>query len=117
MTNNKMITKDFVLLFIFSVAICVAMNMLNVIVPLYVTDTLKGSAATAGLMTTIYTISACASRPINGVLTDKWNRRLMMVIGSLVFAVGCFMAGAVPTVLALTVSRVLMGVGLSLIHI
>lgn len=112
-TNNKMITKDFIVLFIFSVAICVAMNMLNVIVPLYVTDTLKGSASTAGLMTTIYTISACASRPINGVLTDKWNRRLMMVIGSLVFAVGCFMAGAVPTILALTISRVLMGVGYS----
>lgn len=112
-TENKILTKEFILLFAVSVAICTAMNMLNVIVPLYVTETLKGTASTAGLMTTIYTISACASRPVNGVLTDRWNRRLMMVFGSLLFCIGCFMAGVVPSILALTISRILMGVGYS----
>lgn len=111
--KQKMITGSFVLLFAVSVAICTAMNMLNVIIPLYVTETLKGTASTAGLMTTIYTISACASRPVNGVLTDRWNRRLMMILGSLLFGVGCFTAGAVPSILALTISRILMGVGYS----
>lgn len=60
--NNKepLITKEFILLFLFSVAVCTGMNMLNVIVPLYVTETLQRSTATAGLMTTVYTIAACA---------------------------------------------------------
>lgn len=111
--KQKMITGSFVLLFIVSVAICTAMNMLNVIIPLYVTETLQGTAATAGLMTTIYTISACVSRPINGILTDRWSRRMMMALGSLLFCVGCLVAGLVPTILALTVCRVLMGVGYS----
>lgn len=111
--KQKMISGSFILLFIVSVAICTAMNMLNVIIPLYVTETLKGTAAMAGLMTTIYTISACASRPINGILTDRWSRRLMMVLGSLIFCVGCLVAGLVPTILALTICRVLMGVGYS----
>ena len=111
--KQKMVTGSFVLLFIFSIAVCTAMNMLNVIVPLYVTETLKGTAATAGLMTTIYTVSACASRPINGVLTDKIGRRVMMALGSALFCVGCLVSGLVPTILALTICRILMGVGYS----
>ncbi len=111
--KQKMISGSFVLLFIFSVAICTAMNMLNVIIPLYVTETLKSTAATAGLMTTVYTVSACASRPINGVLTDRTGRRIMMALGSGLFCIGCLISGLVPTILALTICRILMGVGYS----
>ena len=111
--KQKMVTGSFVLLFIFSVAICTAMNMLNVIIPLYVTETLQGTAATAGLMTTFYTVAACASRPINGALTDKVGRRVMMAIGSALFCVGCLVSGLVPAIAALTICRILMGVGYS----
>lgn len=111
--KQKMISGSFILLFIFSVAICTAMNMLNVIVPLYVTETLKSTATMAGLMTTIYTVSACASRPVNGVLTDKIGRSVMMAIGSALFCLGCFVSGLVPTIAALIVCRILMGVGYS----
>ena len=109
--KKKMVTKDFVLLFIVSVAICTAMNMLNVIVPLYVTETLKGTASAAGLMTTIYTISSCAARPVGGILTDKWGRRVLMVLGSLLYGLSCLVSGLVPTLLALGLCRVVMGVG------
>ena len=111
--KQKMVTGSFVLLFIFSVAICTAMNMLNVIIPLYVTETLKGTAATAGLMTTVYTVSACVSRPVNGVLTDRIGRRIMMAVGSVLFCLGCLVAGLVPAIAALTICRILMGVGYS----
>ena len=109
-SKQKMITKDFVLLFIVSVAICTAMNMLNVIVPLYVTETLKGTASAAGLMTTIYTISACVTRPISGTLTDRWGRRVLMVVGSLIYGLSCLVSGLIPTILALGLCRVFMGI-------
>lgn len=111
--KQKMVTKSFVLLFIFAVAVCIAMNMLNVIVPLYVTETLKGTAATAGLMTTVYTLSACVCRPIHGTLTDKFGRRTMMVVGSALFCVGCLVSGLIPAIAALAVCRILMGIGYS----
>lgn len=111
--KQKMITADFILLFLFSVAICTAMNMLNVIIPLYTTDTLGGTASVAGLMTTFYTIAACVSRPINGILTDRLGRRVLMAVGSLLFFGGCLLAGLVPSLMALTISRVLMGIGYS----
>ena len=111
--KESMVTTSFVLLFAFSVAICTGMNMLNVIVPLYVTETLGGMASTAGLMTTVYTVSSCLSRPINGILTDKIGRRVMMLLGSLLFCLGCLFAGLIPAIAALTVCRILMGVGYS----
>lgn len=111
--KESMITASFVLIFAFSVAICRGMNMLNVIVPLYVTETLGGMASRAGLMTTVYTVSSCLSRPFNGILTDKIGRRIMMALGSLMFCVGCLLAGLIPAIVALTVCRVLMGVGYS----
>jgi len=111
--KQKMITADFILLFLFSVAICTAMNMLNVIIPLYTTDTLGGTASVAGLMTTFYTIAACVSRPINGILTDRLGRRALMAVGSLLFFGGCLLAGLIPSLFALTISRILMGIGYS----
>ena len=111
--KESMISRSFILLFAFSVAICTGMNMLNVIVPLYVTKTLGGMASTAGLMTTVYTVASCLSRPVNGVLTDRLGRRTMMALGSLLFCLGCFLGGLISAIAALAVCRILMGVGYS----
>ena len=112
-TQKKVITPEFVRLFIYSVAICVGMNMLNVIVPLYTTETLGKSTAMAGLMSTVYTIAACVSRPVNGALTDRLGRQWIMIVGGVLFAVGCTLCGFLPSLAILAVSRVLMGVGYS----
>ena len=109
--KSKLLTKDFVLLFVFSVAICAVMNMLNMSVPLYVTETLGSTTAMAGVMTTIYMISSCVMRPISGVLTDKFGRRVVMIIGAAIFALSVFLSGLIPSIVLLSVMRVFMGVG------
>ena len=111
--QNAVITPEFVRLFIYSVAICIGMNMLNVVVPLYTTETLGKTTAVAGLMSTVYTIAACVSRPINGALTDRLGRQKIMIVGGILFAVGCALCGFIPSLAILAVSRVLMGVGYS----
>lgn len=111
--KERIISGNFILLFFVSIAVCIGMNMLNVIVPLYVTETLRGTAGTAGLMTTVYTIAACASRPLNGVLTDRLGRRNIMFAGALLFSIACLACGLIPAILALAIWRVLMGVGYS----
>jgi predicted MFS family arabinose efflux permease len=113
MKKEPIITKNFILLFLFSVMVCTAMNMLNVIVPLFVTENLNQTTAVAGLMTTVYTIAACASRPINGMLTDRLGRQRMMAAGTLLFAAGCLIGGLFAAILVLTICRILMGIGYS----
>lgn len=111
--SESIVTRDFILLFLFSVAICTGMNMLNVTVPLYVTGTLGGTERTAGWMTTIYTVAACASRPVNGVLTDRIGRRKLMALGSLLFCAACLTGVLIPSLLMLGFCRLLMGIGYS----
>ncbi len=106
-------TGEFIRMFIYSMAICMGMNMLNVIVPLYTTEVLGKSTAVAGLMSTIYTVSACVSRPVNSLLTDQVGRQKIMILGGLLFAFGCAFCGVVPSLAVLAISRVFMGVGYS----
>ena len=111
--KERIVTGNFILLFFVSIAVCTGMNMLNVIVPLYVTESLKGTTGIAGLMTTVYTIAACASRPVNGVLTDRLGRRAIMFAGALLFSIACLLCGLIPAISALAICRILMGVGYS----
>lgn len=111
--KERIVTGNFILLFFVSIAVCTGMNMLNVIVPLYVTESLKGTTGIAGLMTTVYTIAACASRPVNGVLTDRLGRRTIMFAGALLFSIACLLCGLIPAISALAICRILMGIGYS----
>lgn len=111
--KERIVTGNFILLFFVSIVVCTGMNMLNVIVPLYVTESLKGTTGIAGLMTTVYTIAACASRPVNGVLTDRLGRRTIMFAGALLFSIACLLCGLIPAISALAICRILMGIGYS----
>lgn len=111
--ENAVITPEFIRLFVYSLVICIGMNMLNVIVPLYTTETLGGTTAIAGLMSTVYTFSACISRPLNSYLTDRCGRRRIMILGGVLFALGAFLCGAVPAIWMLVVTRAVMGIGYS----
>ena len=111
--KSAIVGPEFIRLFIYSMAILMGMNMLNVIVPLYTTEVLGKTTAMAGLMSTVYTIAACVSRPVNGVLTDRLGRQKVMIVGGILFALGCALCGFVPALAVLAVSRVLMGFGYS----
>ena len=111
--KSGIVTPEFIRLFVYSMVILMGMNMLNVIVPLYTTETLGSTTAMAGLMSTVYTIAACVSRPVNGVLTDRLGRRKVMIVGGLLFAAGCVLCGFFPALAVLAISRVLMGIGYS----
>lgn len=111
--KERIVTGNFILLFFVSIVVCTGMNMLNVIVPLYVTESLKGTTGIAGLMTTVYTIAACASRPVNGVLTDRLGRRTIMFAGALLFSIACLLCGLISAISALAICRILMGIGYS----
>lgn len=112
-TQSRLFSGSFVLLFAISAVVCIAMNMLNVIIPLYVTENLGGTVAISGFLSTAYTVASCLSRPMNGVLADRLGRRTMMCIGSLVFGLSCVLCGLIPVIIATFLCRIAMGLGYS----
>ena len=116
MTQQKsgiIFNRYFILLFLTSVCFCFASEMLNVVLPLYVTEDLGKTAAVSGLMTTFYTIASAVSRPVNGLLTDKLKRRVVMAVGCGLYAIGIFLCGFIPMLATAFCCRMLQGVGYS----
>lgn len=111
--SNTIFNRYFILLFITSVCFCFSSEMLNVVLPLYVTEDLGKTAAVSGLMTTFYTIASAVSRPVNGLLTDKLTRRIVMVVGCALYAVGIFLCGFIPMLATAFCCRILQGIGYS----
>jgi predicted MFS family arabinose efflux permease len=109
--KESILTRDFILLFLISVAVCTAMNMLNVLVPLFVTRDLGSTTAVCGFLSTTYLISSCLSRPVAGVLVDRMGRRKMMVVGSLLFALALLLCNWITAVGIMFVLRAMMGIG------
>lgn len=105
--------RYFILLFLTSVFFCLSMEMLNVVIPLYVTEDLGRTTAVSGLMTTFYTVASALSRPVNGILTDRLHRRTVMVIGCAMYAAGIFLCGFIPMVATAFVFRMVQGIGYS----
>lgn len=110
-TEDRMITKDFILLFFYMVTVTCVMNMMNVIVPLYVTGPLGSTTTMAGVMTTIYIIASCLSRPLSSSCTDRFGRRKTMSIGSVLLILSTLLMGLIPSLIALGILRVFMGMG------
>lgn len=111
--RSPILTKDFVLLFAVALALFTGMNMLNVAVPLFVIEDLGGNTAITGLLSSVYTLSACLMRPLGGVLSDRLGRRSVMVGGCALFCAASAFCGAVPVLTALFLGRILQGVGYS----
>lgn len=85
----KLINRYFITLFLVSIAVCTGMNMLNVIVPLFVVETLGSTTAVSGILATVYTVAACLCRPAFNIITDRTGRRKIMILGCIIFAVAC----------------------------
>ena len=111
--RTAIFNRYFILLFLTSVCFCTATEMNNVVLPLYVTEDLGGTAATTGILTSIYTATSALSRPVNGILTDRHRRRTVMLIGCLLYAAGIFFCGLVPVLSAAFLARAVQGVGYS----
>ena len=83
--KEKIFSHQFLKIMIADLTIKITFSMLNVLIPIYMLD--QGySTAIAGLVTTIYLLSAAVFRPISGILVDKKGRFLIITIGSIVYS-------------------------------
>ena len=111
--GGAIFNRYFILLFITSVCFCFASEMLNVVLPLYVTEDLGKTASVCGLMTTFYTVASAVCRPVSGLFADKLTRRIVMVAGCGLYAIGIFLCGFIPMLAIAFCCRILQGIGYS----
>ena len=110
--KEKLLNLGYIKIILITLLLSISANMLNTSLPLYVQE-LGADKSIAGLVTGVFTIASLACRPIYGNLVDLKGRKIVMMIGILIFSVAVFGVSLTTSVAMILVLRALMGIGYS----
>lgn len=116
-TQNKrptLWTKDFILVFISNLLLFFSFYMLIPVLPFYIMENLGTSGSLAGIVLSLYTISALCIRPFSGYLVDTFSRKPFYLVCYAFFCI-IFAGYVVGTTLVLfIILRIIHGVAFGL---
>ncbi len=75
-----------------------------------ITDELQGTSLMSWVFS-IYTLTTCVTTPIFGKLTDLFGRKIVFVMGTVIFVLSSVLCGLADSMLALVWFRALQGIG------
>lgn len=108
--NQKIWTKDFILIVIVNFFIFTAFQMTLPTLPLFVQE-IGASDRWIGIVVGIFTFSALLTRPSAGKLLDTKGRAPIFLTGLIIFVISMFSLAASFTIFMLLMVRVIQGVG------
>jgi len=111
-SKEKLWNSFYVKIILITLSLSMCANMLNTSLPLYV-QVLGADKSIAGMVTGVFTIASLVFRPIYGNLVDLKGRKIVMIIGIVIFSVAVFGVSLTTSVAMILVLRSLMGIGYS----
>jgi len=84
--EDKLWTRDFVIITIANLLMAIAFYFLLPTLPLYLKDKLNATSSQIGLVLSFYTISALIIRPFVGYAIDSFGRKLIYLMSFVVFS-------------------------------
>lgn len=112
--EEKLFTRDFLLVCLSTFLFSGSMFLLFAVLPLFIVEHLHGAESQVGLIMGAFAVSAVLSRPISGRLVDTWSRKACLSFGALlyvIFPVLYTQAASVPIMLIL---RFFHGIGIAI---
>lgn len=89
MEEEKIFNKNYILLMIINTLLFTSFNMINPVLPKYVTG-LGMSVTLAGVLSGCFSITALIFRPLSGIAADKMSqKRLYLAAGAIITAACC----------------------------
>ncbi|MEH7176986.1 MFS transporter [Neobacillus vireti] len=109
----KLWTRSFIFIMIANGLLFMAFEMLLPTLPLFVSS-IGGEASQIGLVTGIFTVSAILIRPFAGILTTKFNKKLLLMIGMAICALSTGLYYLSSDIWILIFIRLIHGIGFGL---
>lgn len=108
--KERLWTKDYIIIMIAASGISFTTHFFLSTLPVYA-QRISNTAAYAGIMTGAYTLAALAIRPLSGILTDRFGRTKLLILGAFICSIACLMYNFAGTVLFLIFLRIMNGLG------
>lgn len=110
---RKLFTRDFSLICLANLCTCMAGYSIMPVLPLYLMDELHCPKTVMGAAMAVFPLMALLFRPVSGLMTDRFNRRHVLILSTLVCVV-CFpLCLAATGVLLFMLIRLLHGMAFS----
>lgn len=113
-TNQPIWTKTFISLFCSNLSVFIIFYGLVSTLPLYATGVLKKTDQEAGLLITVFMLSAIAVRPFTGKILDRFGKRKMLWVSLVLYVICTVLYYVMTSFSSLLVLRFLHGVGFSI---
>lgn len=110
-TSERLWTKSFIMLTVCNLLLFIGLQMTLSTLPVYAEGTLHASSVQVSLVTSLFALSAIASRLFAGKAMEKGGRNLLIFLGlaiSLAAVIGYYWSG---TIVILLLMRMLFGIG------
>lgn len=111
MNKPKLWTKDFISISLSNFFLFLTFYILLVTLPIFSLQEFNSSASQAGLMTTVFLVSAIISRPFAGVWLERAGNKKVLLTALIIFAVASLLYLFPKTVPGYLVIRLLHGIG------
>nr|WP_263325054.1 MFS transporter [Neobacillus sp. Marseille-Q6967] len=111
MNKPKLWTKDFISISLSNFFLFLTFYILLVTLPIFSLQEFNSSASQAGLMTTVFLLSAIISRPLAGVWLERAGNRKVLLTALIIFAAASLLYLFPKTVPGYLVIRLLHGIG------
>ncbi|MFZ7944066.1 MULTISPECIES: MFS transporter [Bacillaceae] len=111
MNKGKLWTKDFISVSLSNFFLFLTFYILLVTLPSYAMDELHSSSSMAGLMTTVFLLSAIVSRPIAGQWLERGSHKKVLLTALILFAAASLLYFFPTTISGFLVIRLLHGIG------
>ncbi|MEW8986150.1 MAG: MFS transporter [Bacillus sp. (in: firmicutes)] len=111
MNRTSLWTKDFVLISTANFFLFLSFYILLVTLPVYAINDLQSDNSEAGLLTTIFLVSAIIVRPFAGYWLERYGKKRIMLISLIIFAVPTLLYFVPESITGLLLIRFLHGIG------
>lgn len=112
--NNRIFTKDYVLVILVVTCCRIIISSQNTTFPLFITDFLGHNKTIAGALLSVTSISAMLMRPFTGFMLDKGYTKLILAISSVLFGLSVALSGIYTAIPFLFFIRFLYGASSSI---
>ena len=83
--KSKLITKNFVLVFIIDVLFASCLSLLNVVIPLWLSESFHADSGDIGVVLGLSLASTIVFRPFMGYAVDHWGRKKILFLSIILF--------------------------------